>query len=44
MTDGAARTLQLSGNQALIARALPRLISRDPATFWTCLLYTSRCV
>ena len=35
MTDGAARTLQLSGNQALIARALPRLTSRDPATFWT---------
>ena len=35
MTDGAARTLQLSGNQPLIDRALPRLTSRDPATFWT---------
>jgi acyl-CoA dehydrogenase len=35
MTDGAARTLQLSGNRPLIDRALPRLTSRDPATFWT---------
>ena len=35
MTDGAARTLLESGNQALIARAVPRLTSRDPATFWT---------
>src|SRR5687768_10286853 len=35
MTDGAARTLLDSGNQALIARAVPRLTSRDPATFWT---------
>ena len=35
MTDGAARTLIESGNQALIARALPQLTSRDPATFWT---------
>jgi alkylation response protein AidB-like acyl-CoA dehydrogenase len=35
MTDGAARTLIESGNAALIARAVPRLTSRDPATFWT---------
>ncbi|MBP8949215.1 MAG: acyl-CoA dehydrogenase family protein, partial [Candidatus Promineofilum sp.] len=35
MTDGAARTLQLSGNRSLIERALPRLTSRDLATFWT---------
>jgi alkylation response protein AidB-like acyl-CoA dehydrogenase len=35
MTDGAAKTLLRSGNQELIARAVPRLISRDPATFWT---------
>lgn len=35
MTDGAARTLLQSGNQALIDRAVPHLTSRDPATFWT---------
>ncbi|MEZ4539546.1 MAG: acyl-CoA dehydrogenase family protein [Chloroflexota bacterium] len=35
MTDGAARTLLLSGNRALIDRAVPHLTSRDPATFWT---------
>ena len=35
MTDAAAKTLLLSGNQRLIDRALPRLTSRDPATFWT---------
>jgi alkylation response protein AidB-like acyl-CoA dehydrogenase len=35
MTDGAARTLIESGNARLIAHAVPRLISRDPATFWT---------
>jgi alkylation response protein AidB-like acyl-CoA dehydrogenase len=35
MTDGAARTLIESGNAALISRAVPRLTSRDPATFWT---------
>lgn len=35
MTDGAARTLILSGNRPLIDRAVPRLTSRDPATFWT---------
>lgn len=35
MTDGAARTLLLSGNQTLIERAVPHLLSRDPAQFWT---------
>lgn len=35
MTDGAARTLLLSGNRELIDRAVPRLTSRDPDTFWT---------
>ena len=35
MTDGAVRTLLLSGNQALIDRAVPHLTSRDPGQFWT---------
>ncbi len=35
MTDAAAKTLSLSGNRELAARALPRLTSRDPASFWT---------
>jgi acyl-CoA dehydrogenase len=35
MTDGAAKTLLLSGNAALAARALPRLTSRDAARAWT---------
>lgn len=35
MTDGAARTLVTSKNQALIERAVPRLTSRDPAHAWT---------
>jgi alkylation response protein AidB-like acyl-CoA dehydrogenase len=35
MTDGAARTLLDAGNAALVARALPRLTSRDPARAWT---------
>ena len=35
MTDGAARTLLSLENAELIARALPHLTSRDPATFWT---------
>jgi alkylation response protein AidB-like acyl-CoA dehydrogenase len=35
MTDGAARTLLASGNAALIDRAIPRLTSRDPRSFWT---------
>jgi acyl-CoA dehydrogenase len=35
MTDGAAKTLLSLGNQALLDRALPRLLSRDPKTAWT---------
>src|SRR5690242_15089198 len=35
MTDGAARTLLVSGNETLIERAVPHLITRDPAQFWT---------
>lgn len=35
MTDGAARTLLASGNQALIERAVARLTSRKPDQFWT---------
>ncbi|MBK6686323.1 MAG: acyl-CoA dehydrogenase family protein [Deltaproteobacteria bacterium] len=35
MTDGAARTLLDLGNRALSDRAVPRLISRDPANAWT---------
>jgi acyl-CoA dehydrogenase len=35
MTDGAARTLLASGNEMLIERALPHLIAREPAEFWT---------
>src|ERR1700753_1525891 len=35
MTDGAARTLLDSENGALIARAVPRLLSRDPQAMWT---------
>jgi acyl-CoA dehydrogenase len=35
MTDGAARTLLSSGNQALSERAVPHLTSRDPKEFWT---------
>src|SRR5215217_2820473 len=35
MTDGAARTLLNSGNQALIDRAVPHLITRDREEFWT---------
>lgn len=35
MTDGAARTLLESGNPELSKRAVPRLTSRDPKTFWT---------
>jgi acyl-CoA dehydrogenase len=35
MTDGAARTLLDAGAPELIERALPHLLSRDPATFWT---------
>jgi acyl-CoA dehydrogenase len=35
MTDGAARTLADSRNATLVERALHRLTSRDPASFWT---------
>src|SRR5215213_5871299 len=35
MTDGAARTLLSSGNQTLIDRAVPHLITRNPDQFWT---------
>ncbi len=35
MTDGAAKTLLASGNRELVDRAVPRLTSRDPDTFWT---------
>ncbi|MEK7689729.1 MAG: acyl-CoA dehydrogenase family protein, partial [Bdellovibrionota bacterium] len=35
MTDGAAVTLKKSGNQDLMKRALPHLLSRDPERFWT---------
>lgn len=35
MSDGAARTLLDSANRLLIDRALPHLLSRDPAHFWT---------
>lgn len=34
MTDGAATALHASGNVELIHRALPRFLSRDPATLW----------
>ena len=35
MTDGAAKTLVTMGNEPLLDRALPRLLSRDPKTAWT---------
>jgi alkylation response protein AidB-like acyl-CoA dehydrogenase len=35
MTDGAASALIASGNAALIARAVPHLTARSPASFWT---------
>lgn len=35
MTDGAARTLLVSGNQNLIERAVPHLITRSASEFWT---------
>ncbi|HEX7623151.1 MAG TPA: acyl-CoA dehydrogenase family protein, partial [Anaeromyxobacteraceae bacterium] len=35
MTDGAARTLLDLGDAALVARAVPRLTSRDPTRSWT---------
>jgi alkylation response protein AidB-like acyl-CoA dehydrogenase len=35
MTDGAVRTLKDAGNQELIDRAVPNLISRDAQKMWT---------
>jgi alkylation response protein AidB-like acyl-CoA dehydrogenase len=35
MTDGAAWTLMTSGNQKLIERVLPHLVTRDREQFWT---------
>jgi alkylation response protein AidB-like acyl-CoA dehydrogenase len=35
MTDGAARCLELHADAGLREHALPHLISRDPAQFWT---------
>lgn len=35
MTDGAARTLSVAGNDRLIARAVTKLTSRNPADAWT---------
>ena len=35
MTDGAARTLLASGNQALAEAYVPKLVTRDPAKMWT---------
>jgi alkylation response protein AidB-like acyl-CoA dehydrogenase len=35
MTDGAAKTLLVSKNQALVERAVPHLTSRDPRKAWT---------
>src|SRR5690606_28257371 len=35
MTDGAARAIELHGDEFLKERALPRLLSRNPAEFWT---------
>lgn len=34
MSDGAVSALLESGNSALASRAVPRLLSRDPATLW----------
>ncbi|HEX2027779.1 MAG TPA: acyl-CoA dehydrogenase family protein, partial [Nitriliruptorales bacterium] len=35
MTDGAVKTLLVHGDPALVERAVPRLISRDPDRAWT---------
>lgn len=35
MTDAAAKTLLLSGNERLIERAVPHLTAREPERFWT---------
>jgi len=34
MSDGAATVLKASGEQALVDRAVPRLLARDPAQLW----------
>ncbi|HEY6985616.1 MAG TPA: acyl-CoA dehydrogenase, partial [Rhodanobacteraceae bacterium] len=34
MSDGAATALKASGNRALIERAVPHLLARDPAGLW----------
>jgi alkylation response protein AidB-like acyl-CoA dehydrogenase len=34
MSDGAATALKAAGARPLLERALPRLLSRDPATLW----------
>ena len=34
MSDGAATALKASGNRALIDRALPHLLARDPSQLW----------
>jgi alkylation response protein AidB-like acyl-CoA dehydrogenase len=34
MTDGAVTAIKASGNQTLIARALPHFLSRDASSFW----------
>lgn len=34
MSDGAATALKASGNAALVERAVPRLLARDPASLW----------
>jgi len=34
MSDGAATAIKAAGNAQLLARALPRLLSRDPAQHW----------
>ncbi|MEP6940122.1 MAG: acyl-CoA dehydrogenase family protein [Rudaea sp.] len=36
MSDGAVTAIRASGNVELIARVLPRLLSRDPAQHWIC--------
>jgi alkylation response protein AidB-like acyl-CoA dehydrogenase len=35
MTDGAARLIEVHGDQDLKSRVFPRLTSRDPKKFWT---------
>ncbi|HET7307058.1 MAG TPA: acyl-CoA dehydrogenase family protein [Gammaproteobacteria bacterium] len=35
MTDGAARVIELFGDEALKRNVLPHLVNRDPTDFWT---------